>query len=202
MNSIWDQSVAGHKHMIRQYIIDALLDMISERGESKVAMSQLAKAAKVSRQTLYNYYPDVESVLVAWMEQEADMLYHDIREKTAGLADPLEQLFVYVVTSLQACADRQHPTGVEAAMSMQAAVSSELRIRIAEHTSSLEEHLRHILERGVLERKFRQDLDIDAQTRLIFRLTASLHNVMADPRYNVERTTKAIMDLVMNRLTA
>lgn len=201
MNSIWDQSVAGHKHTIRQFIIDAMLDLISEKGLSQVSMSQLAKVARVSRQTLYNYFPDVESVLVAWMEQEADMLYQDIREKTASLEDPLEQLFVYVVTSLQSCAARQHPTGVEAAMSMQATVGAELRMRIAEHTSSLEEHLRQILERGVLAGKFRQDLDIDAQTKIIFRLTASLHTIMTDPKYDIERTTKAIMDLVMNRLT-
>ena len=86
-------------------------------------------------------------------------------------------------------------------MSMQAAVGPKLRTIIDEHTSSLEEHLRHILERGVLQGKFRQDLDIDAQTQLIFRLTAGVHNMMADPKYNVERITKAIMDLVMNRLT-
>ena len=201
MNSIWDQSVAGHKHLIRQYIIDAMLDIASDRGVSQVSMSQLAKSAQVSRQTLYNYFPDVESVLVAWMEQEADMLYREISEKTAKLEDPLEQLFVYVVTSLQSCVERQHPTGVEAAMSMQAAVGPTLRTLIDEHTSSLESHLRQILELGVLEGKFRHDLDIDAQTQLIFRLTAGVHNMMADPRYDVERVTKAIMDLVMNRLT-
>lgn len=202
MNSLWDQSVAGHKHMLRQYIIDAMLDMVHQKGVSQVSMSELSKAAKVSRQTLYNYFPDVESVLGAWMEQEADMLYQEIREKTAGLDNPLEQLFVYIVTSLQSCEKRQHPTGVEAAMSMQAAVGEELRLRISEHTSSLEEHLRQILERGVLAGKFRQDLDIEALTKIIFRLTSAMHNVMVDPKYDVERTTKAIMDLVMNRLTA
>jgi AcrR family transcriptional regulator len=53
-------------------------------------MSELSKAAKVSRQTLYNYFPDLESVLGAWMEQEADMLYQEIREKTESLENPLE----------------------------------------------------------------------------------------------------------------
>ena len=86
-------------------------------------------------------------------------------------------------------------------MSMQAAVGAKLRDQIAGHTSSLENHLRHILEKGVLEGKFRQDLDIDAQTQLIFRLTAGVHSVMTNPKYDVERTTKGIMDLVLNRLT-
>ena len=156
----------------------------------------------MSRQTLYNYFPDLESVLGAWMEHEADMLYQEIREKTESLENPLEQLFVYIVTSLQSCEKRQYPTGVEAAMSMQASVGAKLRDQISDHTSSLENHLRHILEQGVLEGKFRQDLDIEAQTQLIFRLTAGVHSIMTNPKYNVERTTKAIMDLVMNRLTA
>lgn len=202
MNSVWDQSVAGHKHMLRQYIIDAMLQIVATKGVTHVSMSELAKVAKVSRQTLYNYFPDVESVLVAWVEQEADMLFQEISEKTVNLEDPLEQLFVYIVTSLQSCARQQHPTGVEAAASMQAAVGTELRERIAEHISSLEEHLRHILERGVLEGKFRPDLDIVAQTQLIFRLTTGAHNMLSDPKYDIERTTKAIMDLIMNRITA
>jgi hypothetical protein len=28
MNSVWDQSVAGHKHVVRQYIIDAMLELV------------------------------------------------------------------------------------------------------------------------------------------------------------------------------
>jgi len=89
-------------------------------------------------------------------------------------------------------------------MSMQAAVGAKLRDQIADHTSSfsLENHLRHILEQGVLKGKFRQDLDNEAQTQLIFRLTAEVHSVMTNPKYDVERTTKAIMGLVMNRLPA
>ena len=90
MNSVWDQSVAGHKHVVRQYIIDAMLELVSEKGVSNVSMSELSKAAKVSRQTLVNYFPDLESVLGAWMEQEADMLYQEIREKTESLENPLE----------------------------------------------------------------------------------------------------------------
>jgi len=39
-------------------------------------------------QTLYNYFPDLENVLGAWMEQEADMVYPEIREKTASLENP------------------------------------------------------------------------------------------------------------------
>ena len=116
MNSVWDQFIAGHKHVVRQYIIDAMLELVSEKGVSNVSMSELSTSAKVSRQTLYNYFPDLESVLGAWMEQEADMLYQEIREKTESLENPLEQLFVYIVTSLQSCEKRQYPTGVESAV--------------------------------------------------------------------------------------
>ena len=132
MNSVWDQSVAGHKHVVRQYIIDAMLELVSEKGVSNVSMGELSKSAKVSRQTLYNYFPDLESALGAWMEQEADMLYQEIREKTESLENLLEQLFVYIVTSLQSCEKRQYPTGVEAAMSMQAAVGAKLRDQISD----------------------------------------------------------------------
>ncbi len=42
-----------------------MLELVSEKGFSYVSMSELPKTAKVSRQTLYNYFPDLESVLGA-----------------------------------------------------------------------------------------------------------------------------------------
>ena len=49
MGSVWNQSEAGHKHMLHQYIIDAMLEVVSEKGVFNISMSEFPKVAKVSR---------------------------------------------------------------------------------------------------------------------------------------------------------
>ena len=75
MTNIWDESVANHKRRLEDHIIEVALGLISEKGMSEVSMSELAKQAGVSRRTLYNYFPDVGQVIVAWMENEFDREY-------------------------------------------------------------------------------------------------------------------------------
>ena len=45
MGSVWDQSEAGHKPMLRQYIINAMLELVSEKGVFNVSMSELPRGS-------------------------------------------------------------------------------------------------------------------------------------------------------------
>jgi AcrR family transcriptional regulator len=46
-----------------QKLLDAARECVLDRGVSRVTMSDVARAADVSRTTLYRHYPDVEAVL-------------------------------------------------------------------------------------------------------------------------------------------
>ena len=49
--------------------MDAAWALVTERGLSAVTMSQIAARAGIGRATLYKYFPDVESILLAWHER-------------------------------------------------------------------------------------------------------------------------------------
>ncbi|MDA0262570.1 MAG: TetR/AcrR family transcriptional regulator [Chloroflexi bacterium] len=202
MTTLWHESVAGHKRRIEDHIIENALQLISEKGMSGVSMSSLADRAGVSRKTLYNHFPNLEQVVLAWMQAEIEQEYEQIKQGLAGLTDPADKLWFYVTSSLQACADRQHHAGVEAALSSEAAMSHEAWDHISQRFAKTEALLREILQEGVEQGTFRRDIDLNLQTQLIFHLTGSLHDVMAEPDSDPGLMSRAIMDLVLNGISA
>lgn len=66
--------------------LDAFAAQLAEHGLASVTMSQLAAAAGIGRATLYKYFPDVESVLVAWHERQITRHLH-LLEQARDAAD-------------------------------------------------------------------------------------------------------------------
>ncbi len=46
--------------------------LVDEQGLRAVTMSEIAKRTRIGRATLYKYFPDVESILLAWHERQID----------------------------------------------------------------------------------------------------------------------------------
>jgi AcrR family transcriptional regulator len=67
MPPLWNETIEAHRRAVRAAILDATLALVSTHGLS-VTMSQIAERTGIGRATLYRYFPDVESILVAWHE--------------------------------------------------------------------------------------------------------------------------------------
>jgi len=52
-------------------IVAAAMNLVATRGLGGVTMTAVAAEAGVARQTLYNHYPDVDSIVVAVVERHA-----------------------------------------------------------------------------------------------------------------------------------
>jgi AcrR family transcriptional regulator len=66
---LWSETIDAH----RRGVIDAILDTtagLAEHGLASVTMSQIAEETGIGRATLYNYFSDVEAILVAWHERQ------------------------------------------------------------------------------------------------------------------------------------
>jgi AcrR family transcriptional regulator len=66
MPRIWADTIDTHRQQVHDAILDATAALIAEHGPLSVAMSAIAERAGIGRATLYKYFPDVESILVAW----------------------------------------------------------------------------------------------------------------------------------------
>ena len=69
MPKLWNDTIEAHRHEVRDAILGATAALVAKNGLQALTMSQIADTAGVARPTLYRYFPDVESILLAWHEQ-------------------------------------------------------------------------------------------------------------------------------------
>lgn len=69
-----------HRQTVRDAVLDAAAELVSDRGISGLTMAHIAECAGIGRATVYKYFPDVESILVAWHERH-------VRAHVARLAE-------------------------------------------------------------------------------------------------------------------
>jgi AcrR family transcriptional regulator len=62
-------------------IIDATFALLAEQGLAGITMSAIATQAGIARQTLYNHFPDVDSIIAAAMAAH----HHDDLQALAGM---------------------------------------------------------------------------------------------------------------------
>jgi AcrR family transcriptional regulator len=90
---LWNQTIEEHRAAVRDAILAATAALAFEHGLTSVTMSQIATAAGIGRATLYKYFPDVESILLAWHEQQISAhlkLLADARDHAQGPERQLE----------------------------------------------------------------------------------------------------------------
>jgi AcrR family transcriptional regulator len=74
---LWNETIEAHRRDVREAILETTVALVSEQGLRSVTMAQIAERTGIGRATLYKYFPDVESILVAWHHRHvADHLQH------------------------------------------------------------------------------------------------------------------------------
>jgi AcrR family transcriptional regulator len=85
MPKLWSKTVEAHRVEVRDAILEATAALAAERGPLSVTMSEVAARAGIGRATLYKYFTDVESILMAWHERQvADHFRHLVQLRKAG----------------------------------------------------------------------------------------------------------------------
>ncbi len=69
MPKLWNETIEAHRREVRHATLDATAALVAKHGLRSVTMSQIAEETGVGRATLYKYFRDVETILVAWHER-------------------------------------------------------------------------------------------------------------------------------------
>jgi AcrR family transcriptional regulator len=67
---LWTDTIDEHRRAVKEAAIDATARIVAEHGLASVTMSQIAADAGIGRATLYKYFPDIETILIAWHERQ------------------------------------------------------------------------------------------------------------------------------------
>jgi AcrR family transcriptional regulator len=196
MPKILGESLEAHRREVRTRVFDVLRAQLYERGFDAITLAGVAAAAGVGRTALYNHFPDKESLLVAFVEDEAARYVTRLTEAVEAHADPVEQLATFVRLQLRVLAEYHMPPGTALASALAPAAYR----RISAHADPITDRLRAILAGGVdLGRWPVEDPDV-----LIPMITAALGNrtLVDGPPEQLEEVIEAAVRFVLRAVGA
>ena len=90
---LWNETMEAHRAAVRDAILETAWALVAEHGLRSVTMSQIAEETGIGRATLYKYFPDVETILLAWHERHlVGHLEHlaELRDQAGSATERLE----------------------------------------------------------------------------------------------------------------
>lgn len=169
--------------------MDATMALIAERGMGDVSMTAVAERAGVSRQTLYNHFPDVEAILLAATETEIDAAEQGISAAVAATPSATAALETFVRGTLSGPSDDERIMNA-------AGLSPATEQSIMDMLERLHGHLHEILVEGVAEGSFRLDLDPDTTSEVLFHMIGSGRSLI-----HMGRDPSTVSDRVVDLVT-
>jgi AcrR family transcriptional regulator len=161
-------SLTEHREQVRALVFGVLRNQLYERGFDAITLASVAAEAKLGRTAMYNHFPDKESLLVAFVEDEATRYVRRLTEAVAAENDPIEKLATFVRLQLRVLAEYHLPPGATLASTLAPAAYR----RITAHADPITERLREILTEGMNAGRLpKEDPDI-----LIPMITSALAN--------------------------
>ena len=179
-----------HRRSVEDRITHATLELIARHGFGRVTMSAVAGAAGVARQTLYNHYPDVNSIVGAAIERHSAESLQSLESVLAAIDSPAERLD-HLVRHSAAVAQHLHGS-----LALRHGLSQHARSVIEPYSARLRAIIENILREGIAESLFRQDLNPQRDAALLQHLLEGMISlVVAEPDHLpaiVNTTTRTV----------
>ncbi|MEJ1115259.1 TetR/AcrR family transcriptional regulator [Paenarthrobacter sp. CCNWLY172] len=153
---------AAQRAETQRRILTAFGELLFTHGLPGLTMTDVARHAGVGRTAVYNYYADMEQLLIAYALDETERFIVDLRESLAALENPVDRLALYVRAQVEDLSRRHLPPGP----AMAAVLSPGSFAKLADHVGDLNILLQDILQDGV-HQGYLPDVDVAQLARLI-----------------------------------
>ncbi|WP_095982325.1 TetR/AcrR family transcriptional regulator [Melittangium boletus] len=97
-------SLAEHREATWRRLRDSFLEVMAEEGYAALSLASVARRAGIARNTIYNYAPTKDALLVAVVKAEVEPFVAQVVQEAAGVDDPEERLALVVRRDLAAFA--------------------------------------------------------------------------------------------------
>lgn len=175
-------------------IIHATLTLIGERGLGAMTMSRVAAAAGIARQTLYNHYRDIDSIVVAAIERhqrESLDLLDAALELAASPAGKIEQIVRHFVM----VGSKAHQ-----AFDFGSGLSAEARTMLDAYQDAVEQRISDILDDGRRSGDFRRDLTPEIDTVLVRAMLNGVYGLASDEPDRAARIAATASETILAAL--
>lgn len=149
MPKLWNDTIEEHRREVRDAILDTTAALVTKHGIANVTMSQIADETGIGRATLYKYFSDVESILVAWHEHQVSAHLGELKAVCERGDGPFERLEA-VLEAFASISHARHATELVALLHH--------RPHVARAHDQLAEFVRSLIVEGVEAGAFRDDV--------------------------------------------
>jgi AcrR family transcriptional regulator len=89
---LWSETIEAHRRDVRDAVMTTTAHLVASEGPLSVTMSRIAEETGIGRATLYKYFPDVESILLAWHDRQIGEHLRRLAEAGEAADDADERL--------------------------------------------------------------------------------------------------------------
>jgi len=89
---LWDKTIETHRRAVRDATLDTTAALVEKNGLRAVTMSRIAAETGIGRATLYKYFVDVETIMVAWHERQISSHLERLAQLRDQAGDAWERL--------------------------------------------------------------------------------------------------------------
>ncbi len=186
-------SVAAHRAETTNRIFASLRTLLYERGYDALSLADVAEHAGMARTAMYNYFPDKETLLGAYTQQETDAFLTQLDDALRTVDNPVEQLRAFIRLQVEYFQGSHLPPGPTLRLLLPEPAATE----IIGHIAVLESRLHQILRVG-RDRRFFLVEDVDASTAMITACVS--RGSVADPDRTPEEAVAATESFVLRAL--
>lgn len=182
---------AAQRAETQRRVLTAFGELLFTHGLPGLTMTDVARHAGVGRTAVYNYYADIEELLISYALDETERFLTELRESLSRLDNPVERLALYVRTQVEDLSRRHLPPGP----AMAAVLSPSSFAKLADHVGELSVLLQGILRDGMAQ-GYLPEADIGQQAQLIHGTLSSSaargSNEPAELEARIARTVRFI----------
>lgn len=207
IHSVCEQEVYAKEIIMKKnrpkykQIIEAAVEIIADNGYHASQVSKIAKKAGVADGTIYLYFKNKEDILVSVFEEKMGQFIEQIASSTNDKQNADEKLRTLIEMHFLQLANDHHLAIVTQLELRQS--NTALRLKINEVLKPYLVVIDDIIEEGMEEKIFRDDLNIPLVRQMIFgTLDEIVTNwVMKEQRYDLVKQTSDVHGLITNGLS-
>ncbi|MGQ0845350.1 MAG: TetR/AcrR family transcriptional regulator [Sporichthyaceae bacterium] len=199
MPKVLGSSVAEHRQVVLRRVYSSFERLVYAHGYDAITLAEIAKEADLARTAMYNYFPDKETLLLAYTEAEMDGFFSRLRVELDGIDDPIEQLRAYVGAQLHYFATHHLPPGP----GLRSVLSERGYAAMRRHAVTLEVTLQGILTDAVAEGQIPPEVAANPQTIALINASLSAGQVREHaPGPDLEAAIAGVQEFVLRAVGA
>lgn len=197
MPRIFAPTVAQHRTETNERLLDAFGELLMKKGYDGVSLADVAGAVGLARTAIYNYFPDRESLLVAWTDHEVQRAIAMLEREVEAAKSCADKLRIFVHQQLVDFANRHLPPAQQVAHSL----NPETYERFMRHIEPLEAILRAIVTTGLETGEF-ADADSAEAIPMIMACIGAERVPLATKQHDVSEATDRVTAFLLRALGA